>query len=318
MKKYITGLLAATIFLVACEEKVAPVDTFDVTVDYKATGSKYLTGDITLNPNDSIYFDFTINSLEDMSFVEIQKNGVRIDTFRLTNFANKKTFSLVKGYKVDSVAGDYTYRILARDSRAIFLGDGGKSIKVTVRPDFDFWSYRILQVPDTVNKTNKSYYSTIDGNIYSYTEGGTNSAKIDFGYYWDTTGRGTSITSDDVKHSFYALSSAQPQLGFYDISSWTKNATILKKMPASFVLNGVNTAISFNSMTSAGAINTLIRTNMSTGTGSKVSLLSTSSGNNVIGFRTVTGKYGAILVRFVNGDSPNKETAIEVDVKVQK
>lgn len=310
MKIYIAGLVALSIVFAACQKKADPIDDFQVTVEYRSTNAKTITSDVTLNPKDSIYFDFTITSPDDMSYIEIQRNQVRIDTFRLTNFANKKSFSLVKGYRADSVPGDYSYRVLARNDRAIFMGDGGKQIKVTVRPDFDFWSYRILQVPDTTNKTNKAYYSSTEGKVYSYNEGGANSAKIDFGFYWDTTGRGTAVTTDDIKHSFYALNSAQPQLGFYDITSWTKNATLLKKMP---------TAVNFVSgLTSGGAIQTLIGGNMTSGTSSKVTLVSTTAGSNVIGFRTAAGKFGAILVRYVNGDSPNKETQIEVDVKVQK
>ena len=297
------------LFLSACEKKVEPVDSFDVTVEFRNSGGKFVTGDVTLNPKDSIYFDFTISSPKDMSYIEIQKNGVRIDTFRL-NSTNNRSFSLVKGYRVDSAAGDYSYRVLARDARAIFMGDGGKMFTVTVTPDFKFWSYRILQVPDTVNKTNKTYYSSSDGKTYSYSEGAANSGSIDFGYYWDTTGRGTAATGDDLKHTIYSLSAAQPQLAFYDLSSWTKNVTLLKKMPSSvnFVSN----------LTSGGAIQTLIGGNMNSGTSSKVTTVSTSSGNNVIGFKTAAGKFGAILIRYVNGDSPNKETQIEVDVKVQK
>ena len=210
------------LFLSACEKKVEPVDSFDVTVEFRNSGGKFVTGDVTLNPKDSIYFDFTISSPTEMSYIEIQKNGVRIDTFRL-NSTNNRSFSLVKGYRVDSAAGDYSYRVLARDARAIFMGDGGKMFTVTVTPDFKFWSYRILQVPDTVNKTNKTYYSSSDGKTYSYSEGAANSGSIDFGYYWDTTGRGTAATGDDLKHTIYSLSAAQPQLAFYDLSSWTKN-----------------------------------------------------------------------------------------------
>ena len=94
MKKYITGLLAASIVFTACQKKADPIDDFQVTVEYRGTNTKTLTGDVTVNPKDSIYFDFTITSPEDMAFVEIQKNGTRIDTFRLTNMANKKSFSL--------------------------------------------------------------------------------------------------------------------------------------------------------------------------------------------------------------------------------
>jgi hypothetical protein len=54
---------------------------------------------------------------------------------------------------------------------------------------------------------------------------------------------------------------------------------------------------------------------MTSGTSTKISLLAL---NNVIGFKTADGKYGAILIRFINGNSPAKTTSIEIDVKVQK
>jgi len=309
MKKYFLVIIALGLILTSCEKKVEDVGSFEVTVEYRNSGSKFVTGDVTLNPKDSIYFDFTIASPTDMSYIEIQKNGVRIDTFRL-NSSNNRSFSLIKGYRLDSIPGSYSYRILARDARAIFMGDGGKLFKVTITPDFNFWSYRILQVPDTTNKTNTCYYSSTEGKVYSYTDGGANSAKIDFGYYWDTTGRGTAATGDDLKHTIYSLSATQPQLGYYDISSWTKNVTLLKKMP---------TSVNFvTGLTSGGAIQTLIGGNMNSGTSSKVTTVSTTAGSNVIGFKTAAGKFGAILIRYVNGDSPNKETQIEVDVKVQK
>jgi hypothetical protein len=302
MKKYLILLAGLTILIAGCEKKVDPIDTYGVTVEYKGTGSKFLTGDVTLNPNDSIYLDFTIASPEDMAYVEIQRNGVRVDTFRLNNAANKKVFSAIKGYRIDSSAGEYTYRVLARNNRATFMGDGGKVFTVTVTPDFHFWSYRILQVPDTTAKTNTCFYSTSDGKVYSYTEGGANSAAIDFGYFFDVSGSN--------KHSIYALNAMPAQLNFYDISSWTKNATLLKKMPSS--VNFVN------NLKSAGAINTLIKNNMNSGTSTKVSGLTTSGGNNVVGFKTASGKYGAMLIRFISQDSPSAGTRIEVDVKVQK
>lgn len=304
MKKYITGLLALSVVFTACEKKVDPIDSYNVTVEYRAGSAKYVTGDVTVNPKDSIYFDFTISSPDDMSYVEIQKNGVRLDTFRLNNLANKKSFSFVKGYRADSAAGDYSYRVLARNARAVFMGDGGKQLKVTVAPDFDFWSYRILQVPDTVNKTNKCYYSSKDGKIYSYTDGAANSASIDFGYYYDTTG--TAAGGSNIQgHTIYALNAPQPRISFYDISTWTQNATIFKIISTNFVSN----------LTSAGAINTIIRNGMTSGTSTKISKIASG---NVIGFRTATGKYGAILIRYINQNNPSKETQIEVDVKVQK
>jgi hypothetical protein len=307
MKNYIIGLIVFSIGIAACVKKVDPVDDFKVTVEYRSSNPKAVTSDVTLNPKDSIYLDFTITSPDqDITFVEIQKNGARLDTFQLGGLADKRSFSKIKGYRVDSAAGTYTYRVLARNSRAVFLGDGGKSITVTVTPDFMLWSQRVLFVPDTVNKTNKTYMSLSEGKTYSYSEGAAASAKIDFGYYYDTTGTASSSTADDQFHTIYALNAPQAPLGFYDISTWTKNATVFKR------LSGVN----FNTqLTSGGAINTLVKNNMATGTSTKINLLAT---NNVIGFKTTDGKYGAMLIRILNGNSPAKTTNIVIDVKIQK
>jgi hypothetical protein len=307
MKKYISILsvaIAAIGLFCSCEKKIDSIDTYSVQVEFRSSGSKYLVGDVTLNPKDSIYFDFTITAGEDMDYVEIQKNGVRVDTFRLPA-SNRRTFTKVKGYMADSAAGDYNYRIVGRNSVARFLGDGNKAIKVTIRPDFLFWSFRTMRVPDTTDKVNKCYYATTTGNIYNYTEGAANSAAIDFGYYCDTTGKGTALATDDLKHTFYALSTPQPQIAYYDISTWTKNATVFK------VITGVNFV---TALTSSGAINTLIKNNMASGTASKVNKL---DGGSVIGFRTAAGKYGAIQLRYANQNSPAKDTEIQVDVKVQ-
>ncbi|HMP91879.1 MAG TPA: hypothetical protein PKD90_03355 [Phnomibacter sp.] len=294
--------------MLSCQKKVEPIDAYKVVVEYKATNAFAVTQSKEVNPKDSIFFDFTVSGPQPIAFIEIQKNGVRIDTFRVE--AGKTSFAGSKGYRADSIPGDYTYRVLARDAQATFMGDGGKQFKITVKPDFDFWSYRIVAVPDTTAKTNKCYYSTRDGMIYNYNEAGAKSATIDFGYYFDTTGMGTTATTDDLGHTFYALNANQSQLGFYDVSGFTKNATIFKKLPSS--VNFVS------GLTSAGAINTLVRGNMASGNTSSVNRIATSAGNNVIGFRTADGKYGAILVRFIRGNSPARTTQLEVDVKVQK
>ncbi|NCU04235.1 MAG: hypothetical protein GXC73_09640 [Chitinophagaceae bacterium] len=304
--------LSTGFILSACDKGAAPVDGNNATVELKGDGVKqFITGNVSVNPKDSIFFNYTIASSIDMGYVSIQKNPVNQTAFVVRDTlsaAQKNSFTATKAFQADSVNGPVLYRIVAHTSRGVYIGH--KDVVVTVKPDFDFWSYRILQVPDSVNKTNKCYYSTKDGKIYSYTDGAANSASIDFGYYWDTTGRGTTATNDDIKHSFYSLSAAQPQLEFYNITSWTKKVTLLKKMPSS--VNFVS------QLTSAGAIQTLIGGNMTSGTSSKVTLLSTSGGSNVIGFKTAEGKFGAISIRYVNGDSPNKETSIEIDVKVQR
>lgn len=306
--KYILAVGVLVALGYSCQKKVDPVDTYGVTVEFNSSNPKNLTDDIELNPKDSIYIDFTLTSEKEMAYVEIQKNGVRIDTFAISD--GKRTFSGIKGYRVDSLPGNYSYRVLARTKEAEYLGDGGKLVTVTVKPDFIFYSYRIMNVPDTVDRVNKCYYSISTGEVFNYNEAATKSALIDFGYYYDTTTVPASNPKAQYGHTFYALNAPQTQISFYDISSWTKNATVFKKMASS--VNFVS------GLTSGGAINTLIKNNMASGTSSKINQISTVAGNNVIGFKTVNGKYGAILFRYANQGSDAKGTRIEVDVKLQK
>src|SRR5215204_6096543 len=107
MKRYIILLSTVILLITACEKKVDPVDTFTVNVEFKNSSAKALTGNVELNPKDSIYFDYTITSGVDMSYVEIQKNGVRIDTFRISG-SDKRTFSGFKAYRADSISGEYS------------------------------------------------------------------------------------------------------------------------------------------------------------------------------------------------------------------
>lgn len=302
--------MSAAFLWAGCQKGASPVDGSKATIELKDDGSKkFVTGDITVNPKDSIFFNYTISSNMDMRFVSIQKNPVNQTAFVVRDTLlpdQSRSYSTIKGLRADSINGPMVYRIVAHTSQGTYIGH--KDVVVTVEPDFYFWSYRILQVPDSAAKTNKCYYSTADGKIYSYTEGASVSATIDFGYYWDTTGRSSSSTTDDLKHCLYSLSAPQGQLNYYDISSWTKNVTLLKKMPSS--INFVT------QLTSAGSIQKLIGDQMTSGTSGKVTTVSTTGGSNVIGFRTATGKLGAVQIRYLKGDSPNKETAIEVDVKV--
>lgn len=293
----LTSLLTLILLSVACEKKVAPIDDYSVTVEYKSSGAKYVTGNLTISPKDSLFFDFTITSaVADIAVVEIQKNNAKIDTFKMAG-SGVRSFSALKKYMSDSASGDYTYRILARDAKGVFLGDGDKQIKVTITPDFVFHSYRFLYVPDSTAKTNKCYLSTVDGKVYSYTDGAAKSADIDFGYFYDTT------TTGAPKHTIYALTASAflP----YDISTWTKNATILKK----------GTTPAFSTLLSSGGLNSAGISNLASGTSNKVTAL--ASGNLVF-FRTAKGKYGCLQVNFIEGSNASPNTYLNVDVKVQK
>jgi hydroxyethylthiazole kinase-like sugar kinase family protein len=139
--------------------------------------------------------------------------------------------------------------------------------------------------------------SAATGNVYSYTTGAANSAAIDFGFYYDTA------TAN--KFSVYALSAPQVQLGYYDLSSWTKNVTIMKKA----------TSPAFANITSGGALRSAGIANLTSGTTNKITALAVG---NLVFFKTATGKVGCMEIRFGNGSGPEKESFINVDVKIEK
>ena len=297
-KHILSTLAAAAVIVIGCEKTVAPIDSYGVTVDYKGGNAKNLTGNVSLNAKDSIILDFTISSsTEEMAVVEIQKNGAKIDTFKVSG-ANKMTFSGVKRYQSDSIAGDYTYRVFARNKKGIYIGDGGKSIKVSIKPDFIYWSYKTLAVPDSVAKSNKSFFVSTSGDVLSYVQGAGNSALIDFGYFFDTTAVGA------PKHTIYALGANK--FAPHDLSTWTKNATVFKK---------VNTP-AFSTLTSGSAIAAAGVLNLKTGATTTANALASG---NLVYFRTAAGKYGCIQINFINDfGAMQSQSYINIDVKVQK
>ena len=156
-----------------------------------------------------------------------------------------------------------------------------------------------MYVPDSTAKINKCYFSSIDGNVYSYSEGAPKSASIDFGYFYDTT----KIAGIAQGHSIYALNASS--FAPYDLSTWIKNATIFKK---------ANTP-AFSFLTSGGALRSAGNANLSSGSTPKITAL--ASGNLVF-FKTVTGKFGCLQINFIQGNDATPTTYINVDVKIEK
>jgi hypothetical protein len=306
MKKIIIPIVVAIVALTSCEKKVDPVDGSNATVTLRNSGAGFVVDNVTVNPNDSIFFDYTVASSQDMGFVSIQKNPVNQTAFVLRDTmttATKNSYTAVKRLRADSINGSFIYRIVAHTKTGVYIGH--KDVIVTTKSDFDYFTYRFLQVPDTTDKKNTCYMSASKGLVYSYTTGSANSADIDFGLYYDTTFAASSSTTDDLRFSLYALSAPQSQLSYYDITTWTKNATVLKKV----------TSPAFNTLTSAGAIRTACNTNLASGTSNKITQL---VAGNMVAFRTVAGKRGVMLINFANGSSPAKDSYVNVDVKIER
>lgn len=293
-KKYIVKACLAILMaggLSGCLKNVDAIDSNIADVTFNNSGAKYVTADVTLNPKDSIFFDYTVTCVKNMKYVSIQKNGADIIRDTLT-VAARNQYAAVKKLMADSIPGVYTYSVVAKDTGGTYLGSA--NIKVTINSDFVYYVDRRLSVPDTVAKTNKAYLSLSSGKLYSFSDGAANSASIDLGYFYDTT--------TASKHTIYALTTNP--VSFYDISSWTKNATIFKRV----------TTPTFASLTSGGALKTAGLANLGSGTAAKITAL---VAGNVILFKTAAGKYGAINVNYVSGDSPASTTFMSVDIKIQ-
>jgi len=293
-QKYIVKACLAVLMaggLCGCLKNVDAIDSNIAEVTFNNSGSKFLTTDVTLNPKDSIFFDYVVKCVKNMKYVSIQKNGADVVRDTLT-VAARNQYAAVKKLVADTIPGVYTYSVVAKDTGGTYLGSS--AIKVTITADFVYYVDRRLSVPDTVAKTNKAYLSLSAGTLFSYSDGAPNSPSIDLGYFYDTT------TAN--KHTIYALTTSP--VSFYDISSWAKNATIFKKV----------TTPTFASLTSGGALKTAGTANLASGTAAKITAL---TAGNVVLFKTAAGKYGAISVNYVSGDSPAATTFMSVDIKIQ-
>jgi hypothetical protein len=312
MKKYISASIITIILFSACQKKVDTVDGSYATVTLDNAGSKFVTDNITVNAKDSIFFSFNITSNKDMKYVSIQKNPVNQTAFLVRDTllpTNKNNYSAVKKFAADSINGDWLYRIVAHDLSGNYIGH--KDIIVTVKADFVYWSYRFLSLPDSSAKINKCYFSTSDGKSYSYSDGVGISNLIDFGYFYDTTKilAGSPLTLKPKGHTIYTLPNIITPFAHYDISTWTKNATLLKP----------STLTSLSTITSAGAIRTACIAALTSGTVTRYSQLDKSATvsdltSQAFLFKTVTGKYGLMLINFTSNSSSN----INIDVKIEK
>jgi hypothetical protein len=319
MKKILSGAVIAMVVLSACQKKVDAVDGSNATVTLTNAGANYVTENITVNPKDSIFFSFNISSGKDMKYVSIQKNPTNQISFLVRDTltsANKNSYTAVKKFAADSINGDWVYRISAHDQGGNYIGH--KDVIVSVKSDFTFWSYRFLQVPDSTAKTNKCYFATSNGKSYSYSDGAGISNLIDFGFFYDTTKvlAGTPATLKPKGYTIYTLPNTITPFLPYDISTWTKNATLLK----------VSGLTNLSTITSAGAIRTACIPALNSGTVTRYSQLDKSATASdltatVFLFKTVTGKYGLMAVNFTNSNATtpsSPDSYINIDVKIEK
>ena len=320
-------IIFCTVILLAalaagCVKVIPKFNSNTITVTFNAPGPVYLTANKTVNVKDSLDFSYSVTSPTPMTNVTLVKNGTPIYSDSVKT-SGQLTFSGVKKFLADSAAGQYVYQVVARDNDGIYLG-ASAPIVVTVTPDFFNYVSRRLYVPDSTSKTNPCFINLATGTTYSYSDvtAAGNSAQIDLGYFFSTDTVNTGTVAAPVKvavgHTFYAPSSTPVtgQCNFYDLSTWTKNATILS----------VATSPTFASLLSGGGLKAAGLTNLKTNYGSVPVYtpgLQPQSGfkpiiaGSVIFFKTAAGKYGAINILYVNQNNATHTTYVNFDYKIQ-
>ncbi|MCH5720278.1 hypothetical protein [Niabella hibiscisoli] len=237
--------------------------------------------------------DYTIESPDaDMYQIALYKTGATSPALKIpiTDAAQRRTFSgKFKLYAKDLGAGTTSYRIWAYDKDGVYLGDGGKLISITVTPDLLFFTNRRIYVADSMDKTDECYLSISDGKLYSYTTAASHSATIDLGSFTrkDTVRNASgAVTSVTVNNYFYSLSSDPLPFGHYDISSWTKRATL-------FSAPATGSIADFNNNLNTGA---KILAAAKTKTINLKNITTALAANQLIYFKTPEEKYGVIFV----------------------
>ncbi|TCC90014.1 hypothetical protein EZ428_12015 [Pedobacter frigiditerrae] len=296
----LSAILGLTTIVFSCKKIDIP-NSNKVNVTFANPAANYVTENITVSPNAVIKFNFTISSESEMETVFIMKNLTEISKETVTT--NKLSFTSDKTFAADAAPGVYTYRFLAKDKAGVYMGERKLTITVTNNNDFNYFTVKKLIVPDTTTKINPTYYSLSTNEAFSYTTGATKSNLIDFGYFWDpaiqsgTTPKG---------HTIYALNITPipAPLSIYDISTFTKNATLLK----------VITSPTFANLNSSTLLQSTGVSQLASGTSTSINQ---AVGKTIL-FKTVAGKYGALQITYANQENPSKSTYIVFDIKIQK
>src|SRR5690606_40974225 len=94
------------------------------------------------------------------------------------------------------------------------------SITIDARPSFDHFVNRRLYAPSEDSPELPSFLSLTTGRTYSYSEGSSASAEIDFGI--DTVFTADPNNPTELVYNIYSTSVDEYPVPFYDLSSWTK------------------------------------------------------------------------------------------------
>jgi hypothetical protein len=282
---------------------------FDVSLTLHNDKPNAVSEYVEANPGDSLVVDFTINSqTKDMYMICVLKVGSNTPFIKIpvTDAGKRRSYSGVIDLVADQGVGTTSYRIWALDKEGVYLGDGYKKITIHVLADYRHLPNRSLYFPDSAGRQSNCYLSLSKGTTYSYTTGAEHAADIDLGIYRKPVFNPTTGDLIGYTINLYSLSASPNPFTPYDVSSWTKRATLF-----SAPVNG--SANNFRDMFKTGkAIEAEAKKKT-------INLTQISGGllaNQFVYFLTPEGKYGVLMVNAYTDDY-NGQPFMNVSVKIQ-
>lgn len=306
---YAICTLVTIVFFTSCKKETTNIfNMFDVKVTYHSNSPYAVTESKVVNPGDSVYLEYTIESpTKEMYAVCIFETSAAIPTKIILNDSQRKSYSGIVKLKMSTRVGKNSYRIWAIDKAGVYLGDGYKTITLDVTSDYNYWAGRELTMPDTIGKVNNCYYAIASGEVFNYNNGASNSAKIDMGLFRVPVFQATTGLLTGYKYDVYALNSNPLPFTSYDITSWTKRATL-------FSAPKTGQASAFLNLRTSDQIVSAAKSAKPTSTRTSTGL---TAGSLFYAF-TPDGKYAAIYINTVETGNLKNTVFLNIDVKTQR
>src|SRR5690606_38333265 len=286
----------------------------DVEVTFQKSSEFAITEDAVVNDGDSVHIYFTITSAkEDMYSVVVDSTngtGLWSTVILPTSESERRSFSGVRKFKMQR-DGEVTFRFYARDFKDEYLGDGYTSITIDARPSFDHFVNRRLYAPSEDSPELPSFLSLTTGRTYSYSEGSSASAEIDFGI--DTVFTADPNNPTELVYNLYSTSVDEYPVPFYDLSSWTKRETLFSAPIENYTNTNYTRVLVSASKIQEEAEKVTIDRKQTDGTLHTQGLVP----NTLFYFRTPEGKYGALYITQSTLDTDGRPY-VNVHVKIQK
>jgi hypothetical protein len=248
----------------------------------------------TISLGDSITIEFTVTADNKLKTVEI------IDDSSKTVKSFTDVTAALYTYKfAPKSVGSKKYNINVTDSKDL---KATSTLSITVEAlSYNAYTTTLLYAP-TADKTSKTFFSSTTGTTYDVTGFSSNSATIDFGYFYGASNHATLASASDYLTTAYDIATLYP--------SATKNVTTFAKATVTYA--SITKSADIASAYTTGTLAT--DGSNPAGGATRVKLL---AAGNVIAFKTAAGKYGVANVVATSGTDA-AGGSITLDVKVQK